>query len=104
MMLPPPRPTEGHLVGLVRRVAGHSDGALEELYRACEEPAYGLALRILRDEKSAEEAVVDVFQRVWVRAASFDPSRGNVLAWVLTITRSVALEGLRSRQIGRAHV
>src|SRR5262245_16669727 len=35
-------PSEGHLVGLVRRAAGGSDGALEELYRAFEEPVYGL--------------------------------------------------------------
>ncbi|NOT31686.1 MAG: hypothetical protein HOP15_14660, partial [Planctomycetes bacterium] len=98
MVSPPPPPSEGHLVGLVRRTAGHSEGALEELYRAFEQPVYGLAQRILRDERAAEEAVVEVFQRVWSRAATFDPERGKVLAWVLTITRSVALEGLRSRR------
>ena len=91
-------PSEGHLVGLVRRVAGVSDGALEELYRAFEEPVYGLCLRILRDEKAAEEACVEVFHRMWNRAASFDPERGKVLAWVMTITRSVALEHLRARR------
>ncbi len=95
-------PSEGHLTGLVRRAAGRSDVALEELYRATERPVFGLALRILRDEKAAEEAVVEVFQRVWTRAASFDPERGKVLAWVLTITRSVALEELRSRRRGQA--
>jgi RNA polymerase sigma-70 factor (ECF subfamily) len=95
---PLPRPTEGHLVGLVRRVAGGSDPALEELYRTFEEPVYGLALRILRDEKASEEAVVEVFQRVWSRAATFDPERGKVLSWTLTITRSVALEALRTRR------
>jgi len=99
--VPPSPPSETHLIGLVRRAAGRSDAALEELYRACETSVYGLALRILRDEASADEAVVEVFQRVWVRAASFDPERGKVLAWVLTITRSVALEELRSRR--RAH-
>ncbi len=95
---PRPLPTEGHLVGLVRRVAGGSDVALEELYRNLEEPVYGLALRILRDEKAGEEAVVDAFQRLWSRAATFDPERGKVLAWTLTITRSVALEALRTRR------
>jgi RNA polymerase sigma-70 factor, ECF subfamily len=91
-------PSEGHLIGLVRRVAGRSAEALEELYRAAEEPVFGFALRILRDEKAAEEAVVEVFQRVWTRAASFDPERGKVFAWILTITRSVALEALRTRR------
>ncbi len=91
-------PTEGHLVGLVRRVAGGSHAALEELYRAFEEPVFGLALRILRDEKGAEEATVEVFTRVWRRAATFDPERGKVLAWVVTMARSAALEHLRSRR------
>lgn len=95
---PRPQPTERHLVGLVRRVAGGSEAALEELYRVIEEPVYGLALRILRDEKAGEEATVEVFQRLWARAASFDPERGKVLAWTLTITRSVALEVLRTRR------
>ena len=97
-VLPRPGPTEGHLVGLVRRVAGGSDAALEELYRVFELPVYGLARRILRDEKASEEATVEAFQRIWTRAAGFDPERGKVLAWTLTITRSVALEVLRTRR------
>lgn len=91
-------PSEGHLIGLVRRVAGASEGALEELFRALEAPVFGLALRILRDERAAEEATIEVFQRVWERAATFDPERGKVLAWVLTMTRSTALETLRTRR------
>jgi len=94
----PAPPSEGHLIGLVRRVAGGNDGSLEELYRALEVPVFGLALRILRDERAAEEATVEVFQRVWGRAATFDPERGKVIAWVLTMTRSAALEALRSRR------
>lgn len=94
----PRQPSEGHLVGLVRRVAGGNEAALEELYRVFEEQVYGLAQRILRDEKASEEATVEVFQRLWTRAASFDPERGKVLAWTLTITRSVALEALRARR------
>src|SRR5262245_5330647 len=90
--------SEGHWTGLVRRVAGGSDSALEELYREFEEPVFGLALRILRDEKSAEEATVEVFTRLWTRAATFDPERGKVLSWVITMARSVALEELRSRR------
>ncbi|MEQ1891427.1 MAG: sigma-70 family RNA polymerase sigma factor [Planctomycetota bacterium] len=93
-----PEPSEGHLIGLVRRAAGGSESALEELYRACEQPVFGLCLRILRDERAAEEATVEVFQRAWDRAATFDPERGKVLAWMLTMTRSVALEALRTRR------
>lgn len=89
-------------MGLVRRVAGGSEAALEELYRISEEPVFGLALRLLRDERAAEEATIEVFQRLWTRAATFDPERGKVLAWVLTITRSAALESLRARRRSEA--
>jgi RNA polymerase sigma-70 factor (ECF subfamily) len=98
VLAPKTAPSEGHLVGLVRRVAGRSELALEELYRVFEEPVFGLALRILRDERAAEEATIDVFQRLWTRAETFDPERGKVLAWVLTMTRSAALEALRARR------
>ena len=99
-----PQPTdspEHQRTLLVQRVAARVDGsdaALEQLYRAFQEPVYGLALRILRDEKAAEEATVEVFVRVWDRAATFDPERGKVLAWVLTMARSAALEALRARR------
>jgi RNA polymerase sigma-70 factor (ECF subfamily) len=96
--------SEGHRVGLVRRAAGRSEAALEELYRDLEASVHGLVLRIVRDEKAAEEATVEVFERLWARAASYDPARGRVLAWVLAIARSVALETLRTRrrEAGRA--
>ncbi len=91
-------PAEGHLIGLIRRVAGGTESALEELHHALVESVHGLSLRILRDEGAAEEATVEVFTRIWNRAASFDPERGKVLAWVLTLTRSTALEALRARR------
>jgi len=97
-LLDPASVSEGHLVGLVRRVAGGSEAALEELYRALEQPVFGLALRILRDDKAAEEATVEVFLRLWNRAATFDPERGKARAWVLTMARSAALEALRTRR------
>ena len=92
------QPSEGHLIGLVRRTAGGSESALEELYCSSAESVFGLCLRILRDERAAEEATVEVFQKAWARAATFDPERGKVLAWMLTMARSVALEALRARR------
>jgi RNA polymerase sigma-70 factor (ECF subfamily) len=58
---------------------------------------FGLALRILGERATAEEAVVEVFAQVWAQAGSYDPRRGTPLAWVLTIARSRALDLLRSR-------
>ena len=58
----------------------------------------GLALSITRDRQAAEEVAQDAFVRAWRYAASFDPRRGSAASWLLTITRNVAVDHLRTRQ------
>ncbi len=52
----------------------------------------------LRDQAAAEEVQQQVMLEVWQRAEHFDPSRGSIRAWVMTIARSRAIDHLR-----RAH-
>jgi len=59
---------------------------------------HGLALRVVGDPWLAEEVTQDAFVRVWLRAASFDPERGRVASWLLTITRNIAIDALRLRR------
>src|SRR5262249_4783351 len=56
----------------------------------------------LRDRAEAEEAVVDVFHQVWRHAETFDAGRGSVLAWIMTLCRSRAVDRLRQRGRRRA--
>jgi RNA polymerase sigma factor (sigma-70 family) len=58
---------------------------------------YGLALAIVRAPADAEEVAQEAFVRAWRFAASFDERRGSVAAWLLGITRNVALDGVRGR-------
>lgn len=60
-----------------------------------------MALRILCDRSEAEEVATDVFLQVWRDAARFDPSRGSPIAWLLLLTRSRAIDRLRSRKTAR---
>lgn len=76
-------------------VVDQDQTALGTLYDAMVEQVYGLALRILKQPTSAEEVVQDTFWQVWRQAPRFDPERGTVKAWVLTIARSRALDLLR---------
>ena len=87
-----------HLAG-VR--AGHSD-ALAELYDETSGLLYGLALRILNDPADAEEVVLDVYQQVWKSPHTFDPGRGTVWGWLAVLTRSRAIDRLRSMGSRRA--
>ncbi len=59
---------------------------------------YGLALTILGDPDDAEEAAQEVFVRAWRHAEVYEPARGAVAPWLLTITRNVAIDARRMRR------
>ena len=60
---------------------------------------FGVALRIVHDPRLAEDVAQETFLRAWQRAAAFDPRRGTVSAWLLTIARNLAIDTVRLRRI-----
>jgi RNA polymerase sigma factor (sigma-70 family) len=59
---------------------------------------YGLALTVLRDPLLAEDIAQEAFLRAWKHGQSYDPRRGTVAAWLLRITRNLAIDALRLRR------
>jgi RNA polymerase sigma factor (sigma-70 family) len=59
---------------------------------------YGLARGIVGDPDQAEEIAQEALIRAWRRADSYDFRRGSVSAWVLTITRNLAVDTLRRKR------
>ncbi|HYU84301.1 MAG TPA: sigma-70 family RNA polymerase sigma factor [Kribbellaceae bacterium] len=59
---------------------------------------FGLAYAILGDREAATEVAQEAFVRAWRHAAVFDPRRGTVAAWLLTITRNLAIDAARLRR------
>lgn len=94
---------EDRLRPLLCDVAQQREAALGALYDATIGKAYGLALRITRQPEAAEEVVEDVYLQVWRDAGRFDPARGKVLTWLLTICRSRALDYLRRKDEAELH-
>lgn len=87
---------------LRRRLVARDASALSELYDFVAPRAFGLALSMTGDSRDAEEIVSDTFVQVWESAATFDPDRGSLSAWVLTICRSRCLDRVRTlRRRGR---
>lgn len=78
------------------RVARGDRSALAQLYAAFAPVMLGLACRIVRDHKEAEDVIHDVFVEAWKRAGDYDPSRSSVKAWLLMMVRSRALDRVRS--------
>jgi len=80
--------------------AGYTSGdpeAAAAFVHRVERKVYGLALAIVRDPGDAQDVAQEAFVRAWRFAASFDQRRGSVVAWLLGITRNVALDSVRSR-------
>ncbi|MGE3539571.1 MAG: sigma-70 family RNA polymerase sigma factor [Candidatus Tectimicrobiota bacterium] len=82
-------------VVLIERLAAGDQAALAVLYDATSAMVYSLALRILRQPDAAEEVVLDVYMQVLQQAVHYDAQRGTPLAWLLTLTRSRAIDRQR---------
>jgi RNA polymerase sigma-70 factor (ECF subfamily) len=80
----------------IRRLRDGDAAALEELYDRYTPLLYPVALRILRRVSDAEDAVQQAWVQIWKSSASYDPKRGTVAAWLLTVTRTRALDLYRS--------
>jgi RNA polymerase sigma-70 factor (ECF subfamily) len=93
---------DDQLAGLVLRVCDQHEPSLARLYGATSGRVYGLVMRIVRQAPLAEEVVEDVFWQVWREAPRFDATRGKVMAWLLAIARSRAIDALRRNERVRA--
>ena len=87
---------------LVLLAARSEQSALAELYDRYGRTAYGLALRVLRDEALAEDAVQEGFLALWRTAARFVPERGKASTWILTLVHRRAVDTVRREQRRRA--
>ena len=77
--------------------AGHTD-ALGELYDRYASVALGTALRVVNDRQEAEDVVHDAFVAVWRKIDRFDPDRGSLRGWLMTVVRNRAIDRVRGRR------
>lgn len=59
---------------------------------------FGVAVTLLHDPALAEDVAQEAFVRAWRHAGAYDPRRGTVAAWLLRITRNLAIDTLRLRR------
>jgi RNA polymerase sigma-70 factor (ECF subfamily) len=88
-------------VELVGAIAAGDRTALAGLYDRYAPILLGLAMRIVRDRREAEDLLHDVFLEVWRSARDYDLTRGRVRTWLVVRMRSRALDVLKSARVSR---
>jgi RNA polymerase sigma-70 factor (ECF subfamily) len=86
---------------LVAAMANGDRAALATLYERHASLLLGLALRIVREKREAEDLLHDVFLEAWRSAKNFDPRRGRVRTWLAIRMRSRALDLQKSARVSR---
>jgi RNA polymerase sigma-70 factor (ECF subfamily) len=88
-------------VETVRSVARGDEDSFRHLFRRYAPHANALALRILRQPFLADEAVQDAFLGVWNGAAGYDPRRGSVRSWIMSMVHNRAVDLVRREESQR---
>lgn len=83
---------------LAERVADGDESALETIYRTYGGAVNLVARRVLRDEALAEDVVQDVFVTFWKAPDRYDPGRGSLRTFLLTVAHRRAVDVVRSEE------
>jgi len=84
-------------ISVIAKIASQDQAALSLLYDRYSRIIYTIAYRIIGSAEESEEIVLDVFTQVWRIAKTYTPQKGRVDTWLFMITRSRALDRIRSR-------
>lgn len=84
---------------LMTRVAAHDEAAVGELYDRFGPLVYRMAYQMLPSKADAEDAVQEVFVRLWKSADRYDPARAALSTWVVLITRRYLVDRLRRARV-----
>jgi RNA polymerase sigma-70 factor (ECF subfamily) len=90
--------TSEEIAALIGRVAIGDRKAFEALYRVTGPKLFSICLRILKDRTEAEEALQEVYIKIWQRASAFAATSGAPSSWLAAIARNQAIDTLRSRK------
>ncbi len=82
-------------LSLMRRVAANEEAAVAELYDRFGSLVYRMAYQAMPTRAEAEDAVQEVFVRLWRTAGRYDDGRSALVTWVMLITRRHLVDKLR---------
>lgn len=83
---------------LIFRTALRERAAFDRLYRLTSTKLYGVCLRILRDRAEADEALQEVYVKIWTKADRFAASDLSPISWLVAVARNHSIDRLRTRR------
>jgi len=83
---------------LISRCALRDRQAFRDLYSRTSSKLYGVTLRILKDRSEAEEALQEVYVKIWQRADRYVPGGYSPISWLVAVARNHSLDVLRARK------
>lgn len=86
---------------LMAHAARGDDQAFAAVYDRFADRVFGLVRRVLRDPFQSEEVAQEVFVEAWRQARRYEPEKGSVATWLLTISHRRATDRVRSEQAAR---
>jgi len=84
-------------IELMKRIQARDADALEELYDLYNRLLFGMVISIVKKREEAEEVLQEIFVKIWNKAESFNPKRGNAYSWIITLARNTAIDRIRSK-------
>ena len=86
------------LEAVLARMARGDRAAVSVLYAATSARLFGTLLRVLGDRAEAEDALQEVYVKIWLNAGRYRAGALSPMTWLITIARHEALDRHRKRQ------
>lgn len=91
-------PSTADISELISRTAMRDRAAFRDLYQRTSAKLFGVSLRILKDRSEAEEALQEVYVKIWQRADRYSAGGYSPISWLVAVARNHALDTLRARR------
>ena len=80
---------------LMHRVSENSETAIAELYDRFGSLVFRMAIQVMSSRTDAEDAVQEIFVRLWRTADRYNPDRSALVTWVMLLSRRHLVDRLR---------
>lgn len=86
---------------IIAGLRSRDQSVLDYVYDHYSGALYSVVLRVIREEDIAQEVLQDAFLKIWNKIDSYDPSKGKLFTWMLNVTRNLAIDRTRSKEMSK---